>query len=400
MPKSDSEDEGSFSGDDVASNARIMHNNRYDEAHELSESNLEGSVDSDDSGSNLSARGDSPPAFGNTFGGDSPPISEDDDDDYEFSLGDSQDSEIPGGKDELIGEITKEMAKQTIDTSIDEKALDSSSEDESSEEEDPFAAPTHTQAAQPKTFTAEEESSSDEEVKEVGEKRSAATLQKTPGQYDPQDYASLDVADDVRSLFEHITRFTPQDVSLTSTLKPFIPEYIAAIGELDKFVKVPRPDGGVTPGTEVLDEPKTIQSDATVLHMQLKAVSKRSGTHEVLVPSMEALDSRALKTLIQKWIDNVADVHKTKQLVEVNYSRPMPEIEDLMQVWPEEVEVALENTSLPDPDMFMSTEEYVRMVCSIMDIPIHDSKEGIVQSLHVLFSLFSEFSQNAHFVNN
>ncbi len=36
------------------------------------------------------------------------------------------------------------------------------------------------------------------------------------------------------------------------------------------------------------------------------------------------------------------------------------------------------------------------MICAILDIPVHNS---ITQSLHVLFTLYSEFKNNPHFGN-
>ncbi len=38
-------------------------------------------------------------------------------------------------------------------------------------------------------------------------------------------------------------RYKPQNIELETKLKPFIPDYIPAVGGLDEFIKVPRPDG-------------------------------------------------------------------------------------------------------------------------------------------------------------
>ena len=65
-------------------------------------------------------------------------------------------------------------------------------------------------------------------------------------------------------------------MELESTLKCFVPDYIPAVGEMDAFLKVPRPDGQKDNlGLQVLDEPAAAQSDATVLELQLRAVSKK-----------------------------------------------------------------------------------------------------------------------------
>lgn len=81
-------------------------------------------------------------------------------------------------------------------------------------------------------------------------------------------------------------------------MRPFIPDYIPAVGEIDSFVKetspsplltpnsaptaatvwqVPRPDGKADQlGLVVMDEPSANQSDPTVLTLQLRAVTKAS----------------------------------------------------------------------------------------------------------------------------
>lgn len=61
--------------------------------------------------------------------------------------------------------------------------------------------------------------------------------------YDPRDYDHLQVSVEVKELFRHITRYTPQTIELETQLRPFIPEYIPAIGDIDAFLKVkPHPN--------------------------------------------------------------------------------------------------------------------------------------------------------------
>lgn len=68
-------------------------------------------------------------------------------------------------------------------------------------------------------------------------------------------------------------------------LKPFIPEFIPAIGDTDAFLKVATPDREWTGesfntssllqlGLEVLDEPSATQSDSALLFLQLRATEK------------------------------------------------------------------------------------------------------------------------------
>lgn len=77
-----------------------------------------------------------------------------------------------------------------------------------------------------------------------------------PGAYNPQEYANLQVSSDVKDLFEYILRYKPQKIDLDTKLKPFIPEYIPCVGEVDAFLKMPKPDGTKEDlGITVLDEP-------------------------------------------------------------------------------------------------------------------------------------------------
>ncbi|CAD8119677.1 unnamed protein product [Paramecium primaurelia] len=74
------------------------------------------------------------------------------------------------------------------------------------------------------------------------------------GAYNSNDYSNLQVGAEVKQLFElqymsaskqnsifHLYK-APQMV-LDAKLKPFIPDYVTAIGEVDAHIKIPRPDG-------------------------------------------------------------------------------------------------------------------------------------------------------------
>ncbi len=38
-------------------------------------------------------------------------------------------------------------------------------------------------------------------------------------------------------------RYTPKVEAIATPLRPFLPDYIPALGGIDEFIKVPRPDG-------------------------------------------------------------------------------------------------------------------------------------------------------------
>lgn len=80
----------------------------------------------------------------------------------------------------------------------------------------------------------------------------------------------------------------------------------------------------------MLDEPAAQQSDPTVLNLQLRSLSKQSNLQPMPVSSIEAADKNPKK--ISAWINSINDLHKSKPPPHVSYSKPMPDIEKLMQV--------------------------------------------------------------------
>lgn len=233
----------------------------------------------------------------------------------------------------------------------------------------------------------ESESESEEENGGAPKQVSQAKL------YNPADYKHLVVSSEIQDLFDYIGRHKPADIELDTKLKAFIPDFIPAIGEIDAFLKVPAPDEKKDDlGLVVLDEPAAHQSDPTVLDLQLRVVSKTFNQKPVTVRSIENADKHPKK--ITKWVQNIEEVHRQKPPPNVHYTKPMPEIETLMQAWPHEFEELLKSTTLPSADLDLDVQEFSRLVCAILDIPVYDKT---VESLHVLFTLYSDFKNNAHF---
>ena len=63
------------------------------------------------------------------------------------------------------------------------------------------------------------------------------------GGYQADDYAHLPVSMEIKELFKTISRYSPIMQDIYTKLKAFVPDYIPAIGEVDAFLKMPRPDG-------------------------------------------------------------------------------------------------------------------------------------------------------------
>ncbi|XP_074605638.1 intraflagellar transport 46 isoform X2 [Brevipalpus obovatus] len=217
------------------------------------------------------------------------------------------------------------------------------------------------------------------------------------GAYDPKEFSDLDVNPEVKALFQYIESYTPQIIDLEMKLKPFIPDYIPAVGDIDPFLKVPRPDNiddGL--GLVVIDEPSSCnQSDPTLLNLKLRAVGKEvsKGNDQISVVNV----ARSTKD-IDSWIENIRNLHRITASSATNVSllpsKRLPALERLMEEWDSEFENALSQFQLPTADMDVSLDQYIGIICALLDIPIHHSK---LSSLHLLFNLYHEFQSSQHF---
>jgi intraflagellar transport protein 46 len=99
-------------------------------------------------------------------------------------------------------------------------------------------------------------------------------------------------------------------------------------------------------GLSVLDEPETHQSDPSVLDLHLRAITKSTSAGPRTVRSLDAVKLKKEPKLLDNWLKNIKDLHEKKPPASVHYSRRMPDIEDLMQVWPEPIEEALKTVSI------------------------------------------------------
>ncbi|CAH8450029.1 unnamed protein product [Schistosoma turkestanicum] len=216
------------------------------------------------------------------------------------------------------------------------------------------------------------------------------------GAYNPADFEHLSVSSEIKEIFEYIQRYTPQTIELETKLKPFIPDYIPAVGDIDAFLKVPRPDGKPDYlGLLVLDEPCANQSDPTVLDLQLRALSKQIAMKQVTVRSLENAEQNT--KVIENWIKSITDLHRAKPAPTVHYTRNMPEISELMAVWPSSFEESINTMQLQISQLDCSLKDYVDIICALLDIPVYNNR---IHSLHLLFSLYMEFQNSQHFRQN
>uniref|UniRef100_A0A8R1TQ11 Intraflagellar transport protein 46 homolog n=1 Tax=Onchocerca volvulus TaxID=6282 RepID=A0A8R1TQ11_ONCVO len=193
---------------------------------------------------------------------------------------------------------------------------------------------------------------------------------------------------DEKELLSYIESYTAKIIPVETFLQPFLLDYIPAVGDVDTFIKIPRPDKIEDDlGLIVLDEPALEQSDPIILNMKIRNELKDNTNtliKDIPVKKLERADENIEE--IEHWIST--DI--------VIYAKPMPNIEHLMQEWPTEVENLLKNEQLPNASLDVSLEEYVDICLALFDIPVQKSR---IQSLHVLFTLFAEFRNSQHFRN-
>lgn len=120
-------------------------------------------------------------------------------------------------------------------------------------------------------------------------------------------------------------------MDLDTRLKPFIPSYIPAIGEVDAFLKINRPDNVPEDlGLSVLDEPTIKGVDPTIFSLELAYKLKAKVNTNLTVKTIENAEKNPRQ--IQNWIDQIGSLHKDRLSSNVSYSKKMPEITELMQV--------------------------------------------------------------------
>ncbi|VDK20992.1 unnamed protein product [Anisakis simplex] len=109
---------------------------------------------------------------------------------------------------------------------------------------------------------------------------------------------------DERQLLQFIEAYTAETITIEPILKPFLLDYIPAVGDIDAFIKIPRPDEVEDNlGLTVLDEPSAKQSDPTILGMQLRNDAKDVITTDAPVKKLDRADKNTRE--IEQWVTNI-----------------------------------------------------------------------------------------------
>ncbi|XP_063367414.1 intraflagellar transport protein 46 homolog [Cydia amplana] len=264
-------------------------------------------------------------------------------------------------------------------------------------------------SVRPTTKRADSSENSESDSAELGPDRPLASGKKgtgvvipAEGAYDPKQFQDLKVPADMENIFQYIMKYTPQKIDIEFKLQPFVPEYVPAVGDIDAFLKVTTPARGVRGepldeqflehidnlGLTVLDEPAAEQSESALLHLQLRALSKTSAKPTVVTKKLDNAEKNG--KALDRWIKDVSELHRAKPPPTVAYSRKMPDIDTLMEEWPDSVEQALNTVGFPPATLDCLLSQYAELVCGMFDIPVAgDTLQARVQALHLLFSLYT-----------
>jgi intraflagellar transport protein 46 len=223
------------------------------------------------------------------------------------------------------------------------------------------------------------------------------TGDQAPGDYSPRPgLVEPGQPLELTSLFNLISNFHPNPVDILVHWKPFILSPIPAIGAVDAFIKVPRPDAEFDDfGLVIVDEPSITQSNPQILRMELReqfgfaAPGSQSDTY---IGSIA--DAQQNPKALAPWLDLLEEIHRNRPPPQVIYTSRIPELDGLMETWPDAMEEVLRALLLPECDMDLIFEEYSRLLCAILEVPV---RGNLIESLHCFFSLYSEFEGNQYF---
>nr|CAH0108507.1 unnamed protein product [Daphnia galeata] len=207
--------------------------------------------------------------------------------------------------------------------------------------------------------------------------------------YDPVELNSANVPFQIRELFHFITKYRPHILEMETKLKPFLPDFIPAVGDPDAFLKIYRPDEYFEfLGLTVIDEPSLSQSDPSVLDLRLRSIYKQISAKTTIARSVEEENKTKV---IDKWIKDINDLHRLKPLPSVTYYKSLPDIDALLQEWNSDVEETLGVEHLLSSDIDCDLLCFIDVACGLLDIPIYPGHR--VHSLHLLLTLYSEIGR-------
>ena len=152
------------------------------------------------------------------------------------------------------------------------------------------------------------------------------------------------------------------------------------MGQVDAFLKVPRPDGSKENlGLLQLDEPCLNQSKKSYLDLLIRQFYKgKRKNHNQSIHSIENAHKKQKE--VAGWVADVEQVQKKKQAPSVFYSNKMPEIDHLMQVYRENITKEIGRDSGGQALTFQKSEipleTLTEALCGVVGIPVHKQQQG------------------------
>ncbi|EQC29210.1 hypothetical protein SDRG_13083 [Saprolegnia diclina VS20] len=214
--------------------------------------------------------------------------------------------------------------------------------------------------------------------------------------HDNDNDDELALPPEIQTLLELVDVFRPEMVDLPLYLEPFVPPYLPSIGFPFDTTSLLRPDvlvldpPPVELGVHLLAEPSAAQSSPAELQLLLQADAKTAlgdSRRAIELPVHVIEEAHLAPSRISAWMASVAVVHASQPPPHVVYTKPMPSLDTLLELWPPEIEPFLTGFSTLELHT-LSLEDRVRVICGLLDIPVYPGQ--LKQSLHVLFVLYQE----------
>jgi intraflagellar transport protein 46 len=93
--------------------------------------------------------------------------------------------------------------------------------------------------------------------------------------------------------------------------------------------------------------------------------------------------------MINKWIEDMGELHRSKHPPAVEMSNKFPDLETLLCQWPLDIEDKLNLISSVNFDKLdCGLFQLIDLICAFLDIPVYGSAR--IESLHTLFSLYTQ----------
>ena len=108
------------------------------------------------------------------------------------------------------------------------------------------------------------------------------------------------------------------------------------------------------------------------MELQLRSLTKTAGGRVASVKRVACVE-RELK-VVDKWIQDIEELHRAAPAPSLQYTKPMPGVDQLLAVWPHQLQTLLSQATLPSAALEVSLESYVDLLCCMLDIPVYKSR--------------------------